>query len=227
MGVLDHFLPYIPIIIGGIITLTGYWVTSTLRPRGSRELAFLQELQEELKTEREKREVLEKKVEDIQAKLKEHGLEVEKVDNRIRSLDKLWKKYRKSIAGPVFLVDIPTFMQPLAKVNETDPRLSEQFNLVFGGSEMCKAYSELNDPLDQLARFAEQQAMRDAGDNEAQMLDIDFVEALEYGMPPACGLGYSERVFWSLEGVTAREGVPFPQLRREIDETTRAIYPEL
>ena len=118
-------------------------------------------------------------------------------------------------------------MQPLAKVNETDPRLSEQFNLVFGGSEMCKAYSELNDPLDQLARFAEQQAMRDAGDDEAQMLDIDFVEALEYGMPPACGLGYSERVFWSLEGVTAREGVPFPQLRREIDETTRAIYPEL
>ena len=69
--------------------------------------------------------------------------------------------------------------------------------------------------------------LRDAGDDEAQMLDIDFVEALEYGMPPACGLGYSERVFWSLEGVTAREGVPFPQLRREIDETTRAIYPEL
>ena len=118
-------------------------------------------------------------------------------------------------------------MQPLAKVRPGDPRLSEQFNLVFGGSEMCKAYSELNDPLDQLARFAEQQAMRDAGDDEAQMLDIDFVEALEYGMPPACGLGYSERVFWSLEGVTAREGVPFPQLRREIDETTRAIYPEL
>jgi lysyl-tRNA synthetase class 2 len=166
-------------------------------------------------------------MEDIQAKLREHNLEVEEVDNRIRSLDKLWKKYRKTLAGPAFLIDMPVFMQPLAKVNETDPRLSEQFNLVFGGSEMCKAYSELNDPLDQLARFAEQQAMRDAGDNEAQMLDIDFVEALEYGMPPACGLGYSERVFWSLEGVTAREGVPFPQLRREIDETTRAIYPEL
>ena len=166
-------------------------------------------------------------IEDIQAKLKEHGLEVERVDNRIRSLDKLWKKYRKSIAGPVFLVDIPTFMQPLAKVQADDPRLSQQFNLVFGGSEMCKAYSELNDPIDQLDRFREQQAMRDAGDDEAQMLDIDFVEALEYGMPPACGLGYSERVFWSLEGVSAREGVPFPQLRHEVDETTKAIYPDI
>ena len=171
-------------------------------------------------------DVFDSPIEDIQAKLKEHGLEVEKVDNRIRSLDKLWKKYRKSIAGPVFLVDIPTFMQPLAKVQADDPRLSQQFNLVFGGSEMCKAYSELNDPIDQLDRFREQQAMRDAGDDEAQMLDIDFVEALEYGMPPACGLGYSERVFWSLEGVSAREGVPFPQLRHEVDETTKAIYPD-
>ena len=172
-------------------------------------------------------DVFDSPIEDIQAKLKEHGLEVEKVDNRIRSLDKLWKKYRKSIAGPVFLLDIPTFMQPLAKVQADDPRLSQQFNLVFGGSEMCKAYSELNDPIDQLDRFREQQAMRDAGDDEAQMLDIDFVEALEYGMPPACGLGYSERVFWSLEGVSAREGVPFPQLRHEVDETTKAIYPDI
>ena len=171
-------------------------------------------------------DVFDSPIEDIQAKLKEHGLEVEKVDNRIRSLDKLWKKYRKSIAGPVFLVDIPTFMQPLAKVQVDDPRLSQQFNLVFGGSEMCKAYSELNDPIDQLDRFREQQAMRDAGDDEAQMLDIDFVEALEYGMPPACGLGYSERVFWSLEGISAREGVPFPQLRHEVDETIKAIYPD-
>lgn len=166
-------------------------------------------------------------IEDIQAKLKEEGLEVEKVDNRIRSLDKLWKKNRKTLAGPVFLVDIPVFMQPLAKINKKDERLTEQFNLVFGGSEMCKAFSELNDPVDQLERFKEQQALRDAGDEEAQMLDIDYVEALEYGMPPACGLGYSERVFWSLEGITAREGVPFPQLRRDIDETTKSIYPDL
>jgi lysyl-tRNA synthetase class 2 len=172
-------------------------------------------------------DVFESSIEDIQTKLKAHNLEVEKVDNRIRSLDKLWKKYRKTLAGPVFLVDIPVFMQPLAKVNRHDPRLTEQFNLVFGGSEMCKAFSELNDPVDQLARFAEQQALRDAGDDEAQMLDIDYVEALEYGMPPACGLGYSERIFWSLEGITAREGIPFPQLRSEIDASTRELYPEI
>ncbi len=172
-------------------------------------------------------DVFESSMEDIQSKLRENGLEVEDVDNRIRSLDKLWKKYRKTIAGPVFLVGIPVFMQPLAKVSREDPRLTEQFNLVFGGSEMCKAFSELNDPIDQLDRFNEQQKLRDAGDDEAQMLDIDYVEALEYGMPPACGLGYSERIFWSLEGITAREGIPFPQLRREVDETTKSIYPEL
>lgn len=172
-------------------------------------------------------DVFDSSMEDIQQALKDNGLEVEKVDNRIRSLDKLWKKYRKTLAGPVFLVDIPVFMQPLAKVNQHDTRLTEQFNLVFGGSEMCKAFSELNDPIDQLGRLTEQQAMRDAGDDEAQMLDIDFVEALEYGMPPACGLGYSERIFWSLEGITAREGIPFPQLKSDIDETTKSIYPEL
>ena len=69
--------------------------------------------------------------------------------------------------------------------------------------------------------------MRDAGDDEAMMLDIDFVEMLEYGMPPTCGWGYSERVFWAFEGVTAREGVPFPHLKHEIDESTKAIYSNL
>ena len=69
--------------------------------------------------------------------------------------------------------------------------------------------------------------MRDAGDDEAMMLDIDFLEMLEYGMPPTCGLGFSERVFWVFEGVSAREGVPFPQLRHELDEGIRSIYPNL
>lgn len=166
-------------------------------------------------------------IEEVSAKLKEHKLEVEKTDSIPRGLDKLWKKVRVTLAGPAFLVDIPTFLQPLAKTQEGRPELTEQFNLLLGGTEACKAYSELNDPLDQLGRFVEQQRMRDAGDEEAMMLDVDYVEALEYAMPPACGYGHSERLFWLLEGVTAREGVPFPQLRAEIDDTTKTIYPEL
>jgi len=166
-------------------------------------------------------------LEEVQAQLKKHGIEVEKHDNRARGIDKLWKKVRTTLPGPAFLVDVPTFLQPLAKTQPGKPELTEQFNMILGGTEACKAYSELNDPIDQLNRFKEQQNMRDAGDSEAQMLDIDFVEMLEYGMPPACGFGYSERLFWMLEGVTAREGVPFPQLRREVDEVTKGIYPEL
>ncbi len=166
-------------------------------------------------------------IDEVRTKLQEHKIEVEKTDSIPRGLDKLWKKVRVTIPGPAFLVDIPTFLQPLAKVQSGNPQLTEQFNLLLGGTEACKAYSELNDPIDQLGRFVQQQAMRDAGDDEAMMLDIDYVEALEYGMPPACGYGHSERLFWMLEGVTAREGVPFPQLRRDIDETTKAIYSEL
>ncbi len=185
-------------------------------------ISFVQILKDEYDID-----VFESSMEDIQSKLRLHKLEVEKQDNRIRGLDKLWKKYRKTLAGPAFLVDTPVFMQPLAKVQRGNDKLTEQFNLVFGGSEMCKAFSELNDPIDQLERFSEQQALRDAGDDEAQMLDIDYVEALEYAMPPACGLGFSERIFWSLEGVTAREGVPFPHLRHETDETTKGIYSDI
>lgn len=166
-------------------------------------------------------------LDDVKAQLKKHGLEVAQTENRSRGIDKLWKKIRATLPGPAFLVDIPTFLQPLAKTQADKPELTEQFNLLLGGSELCKAYSELNDPIDQLNRFKEQQAMRDAGDSEAMMLDIDYIEALEYAMPPACGFGYSERVFWTLEGVTAREGVIFPQLRREIDEVTKGIYAEV
>ncbi len=166
-------------------------------------------------------------LEEAVAELKKIGGEVEKIDNRSRVIDKLWKKVRVELKGPAFLVDTPTFLQPLAKLQEDDPRLTEQFNLLLGGTEACKAYSELNDPIDQFNRFMEQQAMREAGDDEAMMLDIDFVEMLEYGIPPTCGYGHSERLFWILEGVTAREGVPFPQLRVEYDEITRALYPDV
>ncbi|MBI4359676.1 MAG: HDIG domain-containing protein, partial [Candidatus Jacksonbacteria bacterium] len=89
----------------------------------------------------------------------------------------------------------------------------ERFQLIFGGSELCNGYSELNDPLDQRARFEEQQKMRESGDREAQMADEDFVEALEYGMPPVCGLGISERLFAFLEGKSVRECTMFPLLK--------------
>lgn len=166
-------------------------------------------------------------LEEAVAELKKIGGEVEKIDNKSRVIDKLWKKIRVELAGPAFLVDVPDFLQPLAKLQSKDNRLTDQFNLLLGGTEACKAYSELNDPIDQLGRFTEQQKLRDSGDDEAMMLDIDFVEMLEYGMPPTCGYGHAERLFWILEGVTAREGVPFPQLRAEVDEVTKGIYSEL
>jgi len=169
-------------------------------------------------------DVFDTSIDEVAAKLKEYNLEVEKTDSIGRGIDKLWKKLRVDIPGPAFLVDVPAFLQPLAKVQKGDGRLSQQFNLLLGGTEACKAYGELNDPQLQLDRFVEQQQLRDEGDNEAMMLDIEYVEALEYGMPPACGFGYSERLFWLLEGVTAREGVPFPQLRSEISDTTKDIY---
>jgi len=163
----------------------------------------------------------------VKQALKDNKLEIEKTENLARGVDKLWKHVRKDVAGPVWLVNTPTFVSPLAKTNPEREETTQRFQVVIAGSELCNGFSELNDPIDQLNRFVEQQQMRDAGDDEAMMLDIDFVEMLEYGMPPTCGLGFSERVFWIFEGVTAREGVPFPQLRHEVDEVTKTIYPDL
>lgn len=166
-------------------------------------------------------------LDEVKQALADNNLEVEQTENRARGIDKLWKNIRKDVVGPVWLINTPKFISPLAKANPEDPRVVERFQPVIAGSELGNGFSELNDPIDQLERFKEQQVMRQAGDDEAMMLDIDFVEMLEYGMPPACGWGYSERVFWIFEGVTAREGVPFPQLRPEIDATTRSIYPDV
>lgn len=165
-------------------------------------------------------------IEEVAAKLKENNLEIEKTDSIPRGIDKLWKNIRKDVVGPVWLVNTPKFISPLAKSSVDNPDTVQRFQPVMLGSELGNGFSELNDPIDQYNRFVEQQQMRDSGDEEAMMLDIDFVEMLEYGMPPACGWGYSERVFWMFEGVTAREGVPFPQLRLEYDETTKKLYPE-
>jgi len=84
----------------------------------------------------------------------------------------------------------------------------------------------LNDPTDQYERFLEQQTARDEGDDEAQMMDIDYVEMLEYGMPPTSGYGHSERIFWFLEGLSAREATLFPQMKLHYDESVKDVYPE-
>ncbi len=135
-----------------------------------------------------------------------------------RLLDNLWKLIRKTSAGPYWLVEEPLSLSPLAKVSDENPLVTQRFHPIIAGTEMGNGYSELNDPLDQLARFEEQQAMRNSGDDEAQMLDMDFVEMLEYGMPPACGWGNSERNFWLLEGVSGREAVPFPIIKKRNEE---------
>lgn len=166
-------------------------------------------------------------LDEVKKALADNNLEVAQTENISRGIDKLWKNIRKDVAGPVWLINTPLFISPLSKANPNNPQVVERFQAIILGSELGTGWSELNDPIDQLERFKKQQAMREQGDKEAQMLDIDYVEMLEYGMPPTCGWGNSERVFWLFEGVTAREGVPFPQLRSEVDQVTKSIYPEL
>jgi lysyl-tRNA synthetase class 2 len=166
-------------------------------------------------------------LEEVKKQLAAHNIEVEKTENKNRGIDKLWKSIRGNVKGPAFLVNIPVFVSPLAKTSPDNSNVVERFQPIIGGVEVANGFSELNDPIEQLNRFKEQQAMKDAGDDEAMMLDIDYVEMLEYGMPPTCGYGESERVFWTFEGVTAREGVIFPQLRYDVDEVTRSVYPEI
>ena len=149
--------------------------------------------------------------------LKDNNVEVKNNQSIPRLIDNLWKLIRKKSGGPFWLVEEPLSLSPLAKISPENPLVTERFHPIIAGTEMGNGYSELNDPLDQLSRFEEQQAMRDQGDSEAQMLDMDFVEMLEYGMPPACGWGNSERNFWLLEGVSGREAVPFPIIKRRTE----------
>ena len=133
--------------------------------------------------------------------------------NITRGIDNLWKYCRKNISGPGFLINVPVVMEPLAKRMEKNPKLVQRFQVILAGSENGKGYSELNDPIDQAKRFKEQQKLRDAGDQEAQRYDKDFIEALEYGMPPTCGFGVSERLFSFLMDKPSRDCQIFPLMR--------------
>jgi lysyl-tRNA synthetase class 2 len=159
-------------------------------------------------------DILEAEESQIRAKLDELGVTYEKEGfNITRAIDNLWKYCRKQLAGPGFLVGVPLAVSPLAKPDEKHPKLTQRFQPIIAGSEMGNGYSELNDPIDQAERFAEQQKLREAGDEEAQMYDSEFVEALEYGMPPTCGFGTSERFFSFLMDKPARECQAFPLLK--------------
>lgn len=153
-------------------------------------------------------------VTEIANMLKQHDIAFDEATISIeRGVDLLWKRIRKGLGGPGFLINIPVYLEPLAKRSRTNNATVERMQVILAGSEMGKGFSELNDPVDQLERFMAQQALRDAGDDEAQMADMDFVEALEYGMPPAFGFGLSERLFSFLMDKPVREAQLFPLLK--------------
>ncbi len=157
-------------------------------------------------------DVLAATVDDIEAKLLElHVKHDGKTKERL--VDALWKYCRKNISGPAFVIGYPDFMQPLAKRDAQNKEYVEQFQVLLGGAELGKGYSELNDPLDQRARFEHQQELLKAGDKEAMMPDWEFVEMLEHGMPPTCGFGFGERLFSFLVDKPIRETQLFPLMR--------------
>lgn len=152
---------------------------------------------------------------DLRAKLDELKVKYDPKEKKGRLTDILWKQIRKTVPGPAFLVNHPVEVSPLAKRKEDNPELVERYQIIIAGSELGNGYSELNDPVDQAERFAEQAKLRAEGDTEAQMNDSEFVEALEYGMPPTTGFGFSERLFAFLAGKSIRETVLFPLQKPE------------
>ncbi|MCL5004458.1 MAG: lysine--tRNA ligase [Patescibacteria group bacterium] len=147
-------------------------------------------------------------------KARKEGLKPEAGLGKGRLVDLLFKKLiRPTLIQPIFLVNQPAEIEPLAKRQEKNKNLVCRFQIVACGTELGKGFSEANDPIDQRQRFEEQMALREKGDKEAQRLDEDFLEALEYGMPPAAGFGLSERLFAILMDKPVRETVVFPLMR--------------
>lgn len=145
-------------------------------------------------------------------------VEVDPSMGKGKLIDAIFGEYcEKHLVQPTFVTDYPVEMSPLTKRHREDPSLTERFELFVCGKELCNAYSELNDPIDQLARFEEQAALKSKGDDEAMFIDYDFVRALEYGMPPTSGLGMGiDRLTMFMTGQTTIQDVLFfPQMRPE------------
>lgn len=155
-------------------------------------------------------------LESLTVVLKEKGIEPDVTLGRGRLIDQLFKKFvRPDLIKPSFLINHPLDISPLAKKQTDNPNYVQRFQVLFAGAEVGNGFSELNDPIDQRARFEEQAALRDRGDDEAHMPDFDFVEALEYGMAPTAGFGVGIDRFFSILAncETIRDVVFFPTMK--------------
>lgn len=150
------------------------------------------------------------------------GLEVDETMGKGKLIDELFgEKCEKHYIQPTFITDYPVEMSPLCKKHRDNPELTERFELMVNGKEVANAYSELNDPIDQLERFEDQLKLSEKGDDEAMFIDQDFIRALEYGMPPTSGLGIGiDRLTMMLTNQESiQEVLFFPQMRPEKFDT--------
>ncbi|WP_289647515.1 amino acid--tRNA ligase-related protein, partial [uncultured Dubosiella sp.] len=157
--------------------------------------------------------------EEAKALAAEHGIELEKKHNSVGHIISLFfEKYvEETIEQPTFVYEYPIEISPLAKKNAEDPRFTDRYELFICGHEYANAFSELNDPIDQRERFEKQLELRDLGDDEANEMDVDYVEALEYGMPPTggVGLGIDRLVMLLTDQRTIREVLLFPHMKNK------------